>query len=172
MLNENDIKEELSLAYIHAVAARAGFSCEHVRKDRDSVDLHVCARGQLDPESIVASPVMAVQAKAGVIDPLPAGSFDFRLKRKNYDDLRKRSLIPRILVVFALPRDPAAWLALPEAELVLKRCAYWRALLNAPDPENEQYQVVRISRTNVFTGEALRELMVKTSRQQEITHDP
>ena len=125
MLSENDIKEELSYAYVHAVAARAGFSCELIRKDRDSVDLHVCARGQLDPESSVSSPAIALQVKASVIDPLPDGSFDFRLTMKNYDDLRRRSLVPRILVVLAMPSDPADWLRLSEDELVLKRCAYY-----------------------------------------------
>jgi hypothetical protein len=171
VLTENDIKEELSYAYVHAVAARAGFSCEIVRKDRDSVDLHIHARGRLDPSSTVLSPVIAVQAKASVIEPLADGAFDFRLKRKNYDDLRKRSMVPRILVVLVLPEDPAAWLTLSEGELVLRRCVYWRPLLGAPDSENEQYQVVRVSREKVFTGEALHDLMVRASRQEDVTHD-
>ncbi len=34
MLTANDIKEELSLAYVRAVASRAGFSVEERRKDR------------------------------------------------------------------------------------------------------------------------------------------
>jgi len=171
VLTENDIKEELSYAYVHAVAARAGFSCEIVRKDRDSVDLHVHARGRLDPASTLLSPALAVQVKASVIDPLAEGAFDFRLTRKNYDDLRQRSMVPRILVVLALPNDPEAWLTLSEAELVLRRCAYWHPLLGAPDSDNEKYQVVRISREKVLTGPALHALMVRASRQEELTHD-
>jgi Domain of unknown function (DUF4365) len=170
MLNENDIKEELSLAYIHAVAARAGFSCESVRKDRDSVDVHVCARGRLHPESSVTSPMLAVQAKARVIDPIPDGAFDFRLSLKNYDDLRRHSLVPRLLVVFVLPQDPAMWLTMSESELVLKRCAYFCPLLGAPASPHEKYEIVRVSRDRVLTGEALRDLMVKVSREEEITH--
>jgi hypothetical protein len=168
MLTENDIKEELSYAYVHAVAARAGFSCELVRKDRDSIDMHVHARGRLDPTSTVASPAIAIQAKASVIDPVPGDVFDFRLKLKNYDDLRRRCLIPRILVVLVLPRDPATWLAMSADELVLRRCAFWRSLLGEPDSTHEKYQEVRISRARPFTGEALRGLMLSVSRQEDI----
>lgn len=171
MLSDNDVKEELSYAYIHAVASRAGFSCESVRKDRDSVDLHICGRGRLDEESTVVSPQLAVQLKAHVLDPVPDQSFDFRLRRKNYDDLRAPNpMIPRILVVFTMPRDPAAWVAISEDELVLRRCAYWCSLLGLPDSRNEQYEGVRIDRKNVLNGQALRGLMVMASREQEIIH--
>jgi hypothetical protein len=172
MLTENDIKEELSFAFVHAVAARAGFSCEIVRKDRDSVDMHIFARGQLHPASTFVSPALAVQAKASVIEPLPEDTFDFRLKMKNYDDLRRRSLIPRVLVVLVLPRDPAAWLSLSAEELVLRRCAFWRSLLGAPASTHETYQDVRVSRAHPFTGEALHALMVRVSRQEDLADGP
>ncbi|MFT3775876.1 MAG: DUF4365 domain-containing protein [Minicystis sp.] len=170
MLTENDIKEELSYAYIHAIASRAELTCEIVRKDRDSIDLHIRARGRLHPESTLMSPQLAVQLKASVIDPLPDGAFDFRLTRKNYDDLRQRSMVPRVLVVFAMPRDPARWLSLSEDELVLRRCAYWCSLFGLPDSPNEKYQEVRLDRKNAFTGEVLRDLMLKASREEEISH--
>jgi hypothetical protein len=70
-LTENDVKEEPSYAYVHAVASRAGYACETVRKDRDSIDLHICARGRLHPESTRLSPHLGVQIKASVIDPVP-----------------------------------------------------------------------------------------------------
>lgn len=166
MLTENDIKEELSYAYVHAIAARAGFSCEMVRKDRDSVDLHICARGRLHADSRVESPALAVQVKATVIEPLPERAFEIRLGLKNYDDLRKRSLIPRILVVLTLPADPASWLDLSEERLLLRRCAYYRSLFGAPESANEKYQMVHVPRDNVFTGQALRELLVGVSQQE------
>jgi hypothetical protein len=170
VLTENDVKEELSYAYVHAIASRAELACEVVRRDRDSIDLYIRARGRLHPESTLMSPQLGVQLKASVIDPLPEGAFDFRLTRKNYDDLRQRSMVPRILVVFAMPNDPARWLAMSEDELVLRRCAYWCSLLGLPDSPNEKYQEVRLDRTNVFTGEALRGLMLRASREEDIAH--
>jgi hypothetical protein len=171
VLTENDIKEELSYAYVHAVTSRAGFSCENVRKDRDSIDLHVRARGRLDPSATRTSPQLAVQLKAHVLDPLPDDAFDFRLKRKNYDELRApKPMVPRILVVFIMPKDPASWLGLSESELMLRGCVYWCSLLGLPESRNEKYQEVRIERKNVFHGEALHTLMLKASREEEITH--
>jgi len=170
MLSENDVKEELSYAYVHAVASRAQLSCEIVRKDRDSIDLHICARGRLHPQSTVMSPYLAVQVKASVIDPVPEGAFDFRLTRKNYDELRQRSMVPRILVVFTMPVDPVGWLELSEEALLLRRCAYWCSLLGAPDSENERYQKINVFRKNVFTAEALHGLMVRASREEDIAH--
>ena len=64
MLWPNDIKEELSLAYVHAVATRAGFSVEWIKKDRDSIDLKIMARGRLDDNATLYSPELSVQLKA------------------------------------------------------------------------------------------------------------
>jgi len=171
MLTENDVKEELSYAYVHAVASLAQFSCENVRKDRDSIDMQICARGRLHPESTLMSPQLGAQVKASVIEPVPDGSFDFRLTLKNYNDLRQRSMIPRILIVFAMPADPGEWHALSEEALLLRKCAYWCSLLGAPDSQNDKYQVIQISRSNVLTARALRELMVRASREEEISHE-
>jgi len=79
-------------------------------------------------------------------------------------------MIPRILVVFVMPKDPARWLSLSEDELVLRRCVYWCSLLGLSDSQNEAYQEVNIERKNVFNGEALYTLMLRASREEEITH--
>lgn len=42
-------------------------------------------------------------------------------------DLRGRKMISILLVVLVMPKDPSEWLALTEDQLVLRRCAYWRA---------------------------------------------
>src|SRR3990167_8400445 len=64
MLSVNDIKEQLSYAYIHAVASRAGFAYEKTTIDRDSIDTSIKAKGMLCPESVFTSPSIDVQAKA------------------------------------------------------------------------------------------------------------
>lgn len=47
MLSQNDIMEELSIANVRAVAACAGFVVAEVRRERDSIDLDILARGAL-----------------------------------------------------------------------------------------------------------------------------
>ena len=75
--------EEFSLAYVHAVAAAAGFGLEHRRIDVDSVDVSIqdygSVRSQID-----------IQSKCTALDEFGSGeTIPFRLKAKNYDDLRQ-----------------------------------------------------------------------------------
>lgn len=170
MLTPNDIMEELSLAYVRAVASRAGFAVEEVRRDRDSIDLRVHARGALAGGDL-HSPALAVQLKSTALD-LPAGAtgFPFDLKVKNYSDLIRTTLIPSVLVVFLLPEDPTRWLSWSEEALVLRRSAYWRSLHGLPATRNESTVRVHLSRAQVFDGDAIRGLLEQISRREELSH--
>lgn len=168
MLAPNDVKEELSLAYVHAVASRAGFSVEETRKDRDSIDLKVRAQGSLVEDAVLTSPELSIQLKATVIDPLPDGEFTFPLPRKNYDDLIRKTLVPRILVVFVLPREQSLWLNLDEEALVLRRCAYWTSLLGWPPTDVETKKTVTLARSRQFDPASLRTLLEAVAREEEI----
>lgn len=65
LLTMADQKERLSLVYVNAVAARAGFVTSMPELDRDSVDLHIQAGGprrpsldlQLKASAALAQPV-------------------------------------------------------------------------------------------------------------------
>src|SRR5205823_3824610 len=106
-MDENEQKQQLSIAYLHAVASAAGFACQSPGVDDDSVDRTIVARGWVHKLSVLRSPKIDVQLKSIVREPLTAAerSFTFRLNQKNYDDLRHRSMVPRLLVVFLLPRQ-------------------------------------------------------------------
>jgi hypothetical protein len=43
-MTENEQKQQFSIAYVHAVAARAGFTCQATLVDDDSVDVVIGAR--------------------------------------------------------------------------------------------------------------------------------
>ena len=58
MLSEDDIREQLSIAYLHAVAARAGYAWEPTKVDRDGIDGRVCARGFIAANASIRSPVI------------------------------------------------------------------------------------------------------------------
>ena len=95
-MTENDIKEELSYAYVHAVASRAGFACDRPKLDRDSVDIEIRAHGRVADDSILYSPILEIQAKATCLDlQSDQAEFSFDLPIKNYDDLRAETLAPR-----------------------------------------------------------------------------
>ena len=162
LLSGPDQKEGLSLAYVKALAARAGFSTSVPEPDRDSVDLRIMAGGP-------RRPALDLQLKATIDLAEPqAGFLPFRLSIKNYSELRVETQTPRLLVVLELPQDESRWMTVTTEELVLRRRAYWLSLQQGHEEVvGQQTATVRIPEGNVFDIEALRVLMER-SRSGEI----
>ncbi len=87
------------------------------------------------------------------------GDFRYALRKRNYDLLRCPTLVPRILLVLALPEDEGDWLSVSEEQLILRRCAYWVSLKNATAVENTTAVTVTIPRTNRLDVGELKRLM-------------
>jgi len=163
-LPENELKEELSYAYIHTIAARAGFSCDRPHKDRQSMDVQINSEGPACTDYLFHQAHLGVQLKATAIE-LPEGDISFSLPIKNYNDLRRPQVIPRVLVVFVLPPDAHQWQEHEiEVHLLSRRCAYYLNLFGAPEVANEAYRTVHIPRGNVLTVSSLSDLMARSSR--------
>lgn len=171
MLTVEDIKEQLSYAYVHAVAAKAGFSCDRPSVDRDSVDAEISAKGFLDPGTVLSSPKVQLQLKATARGPVKEALFGFRLKRKNHDDLRRRTMCPRLLVVLVLPMHEKHWLAQTEQSLITRYCAYWHNLLNVEEPSQQSLVPLAIRKGNRFTVNALKQFLVLASKREDIGHE-
>ncbi len=136
-LTENDIKAELSYAYLHAVTARAGFGCEIAGRHSDNagVDAYVRVKERLAPDAVHTNFPFEIQLTAmSQLPALEADRFCYWMQDvARYDDLRERSgPMPKLLVVLFLPADPGQWLQHSEDALVARRCAYWVSLWDAP----------------------------------------
>jgi hypothetical protein len=78
------------------VAAVAGFSVDRLDLDFDRIELQITAgHGQ----GSVSFPELKLQLKCTSRDVIDGDRMRFPLKVKNYNDLRRNVLIPRILVV-------------------------------------------------------------------------
>lgn len=136
-LSTNDIESELSYAYIHAVAAAAGMGCKVGGRhdDNHGVDAHITA--WLEPEENALVEVdFKIQLKATIAEPQDNEmAFSYRLQgKRRYDSLREAGYsVPHLLAVLFLPRENDEWLGHSADELVLKRCAYWESLVEAPE---------------------------------------
>jgi hypothetical protein len=153
----NAQKEAFSRAYVKAVAAVAGFATYTPSVDDDSVDLGLAARGG---GGTTRAPRLELQLKctAGLV-PVNA-TFGFELRRKNYDELRPTDvLVPRLLVVVIVPQDVADWVTQTEERLALQRCGYYLSLRGLAATENEASVTLQIPRRQVFSAEALRQMM-------------
>ncbi len=114
LLSENNIKSELSYAYLHAVAARAGMSCDVAGRhaDGDGVDAVLRVKERLAEDSTLLSFAVDVQLKATSQSPvLQDGRYSHRLTVPHYDKLRIKEVNPpRILFVLFMPPDSGHWL--------------------------------------------------------------
>ena len=159
-------KTKFSDAYLQAVAATAGYAVAVPGTDDDSVDWILLARAA---KQTPRRPRVEVQLKCTARDILHEAELRFPLKLKNYNDLRDADVItPRILVVVTAPEAPEDWLTQTEEEMTIRHCAYWVSLRGMPETKNSNTVTIRLSRTNVFTPAALREIMRKTNDEETL----
>lgn len=166
MLTENQIKEELSIAYIHAIAAKVGFSCERPKIDMDSIDVEIKSHGYLSPNSTLYSPEIKLQLKATSNININDDNIHFSLPVNNYNDLRSNSMTPRLLVIFELPEDKTEWLQHSAEELIMRKCAYWVNLNGEPETSNQSTVTVKIPKQQVLSPDELYQLMLSASREE------
>ncbi|MGE0148947.1 MAG: DUF4365 domain-containing protein [Parvibaculaceae bacterium] len=152
LLTEADKQEAFSRVYASAVAAAAGYVTSVPAVDRDSIDITFQAGGE-------ARPKLDAQLKA-TINLTPSGdSYSFPLKKKNYEDLRIDTMVPRILIVLRMPQEANDWIKISIEELILRHAAYWVNLNGSPPTKNEESVTVYLPAANVFDVEGLQKLM-------------
>ena len=175
MLSEQNIEAELSYAYLHAVASKAGFACEYTTRHMDSVAVDAIVREEgrfLSTDSVLGSFEAHLQLKA-TYQRLKEieGRWSFSLPIHQYNRLREsRVQNSRILVVLQLPPNPEEWLRHSEESLVARQCAYWVSLRGAPASTNDTEQTVYIPRSQLLSPDNLNDLMTRFSRREVIPY--
>jgi hypothetical protein len=174
LLTQQQIESELSYAYLHAVASRAGFECAVTGRHSDGagVDAVLRVKERLAPDSRLTHFTIDVQLKATIGEPSPQnGVYAHSLEIDHYEKLRDEGCgNPLILAVLFLPKDPEEWLAHSEDHLIARRCTYWMSLRGAPPSTNLATQTVYIPKENCLSVEGLRDLARRISRGETLTH--
>ena len=153
LLTSRDQEELLSIAYAHAVAARAGYATAAYDKDRDGIDMRIQAGGLMRP-------AIELQLKATInLHLAQDGLYRFPLPVRNYDLLRIQTQTPRVLVVLDLPQDPDQWMTIDHDSLILRHRAYWADLAGCQETTNKCKITIKIPPQNVFDVQGLRVLM-------------
>src|SRR5262249_34910059 len=107
------------------------------------------------------------QLKSIAREPLTAEevSFTIRLNRKNYDDLRHRAMVPRLLVILLLPRDHRQWIEQDEERMLSRYAAYYVSLFGGAEASQRSKVPVTIPRKNLLSVGNLRRLMIRASQR-------
>jgi len=168
LLTRQNIESELSYAYLHAVASRAGFECTVAGRHGDGagIDAVLRVRERFGKDSFLTNFTIDVQLKATVAEPsLRNGRYSVPLDVEHYDKLRSTShAAALLLVVLFLPADAGEWLIHSEDQLIARRCAYWASLRGAPPSTNTASQTVYIPKANCLSIDVLRTLAAQISR--------
>lgn len=159
LMNLNTQKEQFSIAYVRALAAVAGLKVDRHEVDDDSIDILISRGGK-------RSPHLSLQLKCSSQIELKQPEFSFRLKLKNYDDLRRPTMVPRVLVVLHVPEHVQDWLTENSDHILMRHRAYWFSLLGfdevaAVNKEDwqERRVTVQLPRANLLTPHELIRMM-------------
>ena len=166
-LSPPNIESELSYAYLHAVASKAGMSCRdgNRHEDNNGIDAQLTAWLPFVDVNTHTEVDVKVQLKATIAQPADDGlNYEYRLQGANrYNDLRSETIsIARILVVLFLPPDAAEWLDHTPDQLVFRRFAYWQSLRGAPEITAGSV-VVKLPKIQVFSPDSLTNLATRLS---------
>ena len=104
-------------------------------------------------------PRLEIQIK-GTKEQPEAAELVYDLKQKNYDDLRCRVLVPRLLVVVTIPGDdPQHSMTQSDDQLVMRRCGFWLSLRGRQASGNDTKTRIQIPTNQRFDVAALQVLM-------------
>lgn len=161
---ETNKKELFSFAHALAVISAAGYNYSEPRIDLNSVDFSI--RGTADDVAF-PYPCLDVQIKCTSHIMLSSDSVHYRLKRKNYDDLRRAGAQPRILLLVIVPKGDQQWLRTREGSYTrLSHCGYWISLRGMPSVEQAKI-TLSIPRSQHFTAASLRAIMTRLEQGGE-----
>ncbi len=165
------IQEEFSYAYIHAVAAVAGYSFQAATRQLDNagIDATIHAIGRNGTLKFRPLPLY-LQVKSSYQDLFRPDYIYYDLSVEDYDSLRDDELraSPVILVVVLVPKEKTEWLSNTEEELCLRRCAYWKSLRgDKPLTGNQKTTRVKIPRSQQLTVNSLQNIMENISQGEK-----
>ncbi len=150
-------QEQFSIAYVKAIASAAGYSVEEIRVDVDSVDVTITQTGNDNGYPLIEG--LRVQLKCTYAYTPHNGYISFPLSMKNYNDLRRTSLNPRILILLYTPPEQEKWLEHHDLYMLLRYEAYWISLRGLPSRPNKNNITVRFDTNQRFTIDELHRLM-------------
>ncbi len=157
-LFDHQCREQLSVAYVHAVTTAARCALEEIKVDYQTVDATI---NQTAPHQFYDKSKLDVQLKCTSRDILKSDHVAYSLEEKYYDELRStRRYNPIILIVLIVPPTLEEWLVQEEEGLRLHRAAYWMSLRGEPEIDRRS-TTVHIPRSNIFNVEQLLDIMTR-----------
>ena len=151
-MHVNRAQEQLSFAYITAVASQAQVQVELRRLDDDGID--GCLIWDQGTE-----PTIDFQAKSTASDVVKPDHIAYPLNVSNYNRLVKLTTTPRILIVMVVPDCIDQWTDPDHDRLLTRYAAYWHNLRGEPETGNKNTKTVHIPKHQILSAAAVANLI-------------
>ena len=159
-----DRQEPFSISYIGSIAAAAGYGFDSpngtTNPDRSSIDCNVST-----PNPRVLFRTLNIQAKCTYHHEPNETYIPFKIKKKNYDDIRL-SPNPHLLVVVNVPRNINEWVFFNDKSTELRYNCYYMSLkglgelgIDEETGRDRQSKIIHIPITNKLDVDRLSEIM-------------
>ncbi len=173
MLTKQHVEEDLSRAYVQAVAARAGVILRLGDRSHDyTIDGTFSQISYIHGRRHESGFHLDFQLKATKNLIIADGLVKHDLDVETYNYLVSRcktpGTTPLVLIVFSLPNDENAWLSLSEEELILRHCCYWISL-DGTFSLNRYSRRIEILQQNLLTPETVIDLLRKVAEGKELS---
>lgn len=158
------VQEYLSIAYLHAVTAKAGVLFHHLEPDY-GVDASIrLVKKTKNNKYISTGWGFDCQLKSTINWKLEANNVVYDMKVDAYNKLIAwEGRFPCLLILFCLPREPSDWLQCSEEELILRKCCYWKQITGSPTTNKSTIRI-RIPTAQLITPECIIELIQRVKR--------
>ncbi|MEU8409521.1 MULTISPECIES: DUF4365 domain-containing protein [Micromonospora] len=151
-------KEQISRAYLHAVATREGCTLGDWAVDIDGVDTTLRRKGRMVDVQLKCT------QKLRELD----GSYAFDLDVKTYDKLREADRsAPGYLIVMVVPEDPQDWIQLHADKYILLKCTSYYACIQDRPAVSTKSTTIHLPHANRLNSMAIR-LMFEHSRRHAL----
>jgi hypothetical protein len=172
LITTQHIEEDLSRAYVQAVAARAGANLAMKERSHDyAIDgtfhqvsfIHDGLResGCSLHFQLKASKNVKISGDHALFD-LDVGTYNYLIARAG-----KKTAERAILIVLALPKRERDWFSLDEKSLILKKCCYWLELTGVLSL-NKATRRVKLPRTHLLTPDAVLKMLDAIERDGKL----
>lgn len=161
-LPNNHIKEQLSVAYVTAVSARAGAQFTETNKNEYGRDGYISKVTELpDGKFTDTGWIFNCQLKSTENWGENEDSIIYDIDSNAYNKLVNwEGITPIFLILLILPKDIQDWLYIDLESLILKKCCHW-IRLSGPPTDNISSKRIYIPKSNIFDSRAIEILFDK-----------
>jgi hypothetical protein len=164
-------QEEISYAYMHAIAAVAGYAIVPKPRIMDSAGIDVSIEAPGESYDCL-SPIIDAQVKCTYKDCIKDGEIHYPITAKTYKRLsHKNPYKKQILVVVLVSKKLSDWVIhgkkFNRISTLVRASAYWISLEGWPEI-NQKHKTIFIPVTNRFTSETVKILMAKAGAKEKL----